>query len=320
MQLRRIASLERQRLEDEYQALQEKIRTLGEILADPSKVLAEVRKETVELRKKFGDKRRTDITDSAYDFSREELEAHEQVVVTLSQAGYIKRISASVYRNQHRGGKGVSSMKTKQDDPVRHILVGDTHDTLLFFTNKGRVLSLTSFELRADTSRTTRGVPIGNVIPLTDQEVVKTVLSVADLRQEGMFLVLATRTGRVERVALSAVASIRPSGLIMMRIKTKDDELVSVRLAREDEDVVIVSEEGMSIRFPVSGVTAHHRGAAGVRGMRLKDGDKVVAMDVGRPDSRLLVISEQGYGKLTHLSKWDYPGPRRPGGDNPQGD
>ena len=196
-------------------------------------------------------------------------------------------------------------MNTKEDDPVRHILVVDTHDKLTFFTNTGRVFSLTAYELRPDTSRNTRGVPVVNVIQLTDQETVKTLMGVSEqeLEQEDAYLVMVTRTGRVERVRLGAIAAIRPSGLIMMKL-SKDDELVSVRLAKEDDDVVIVTEGGMSIRFPVSEVTVHNRGAAGVRGIKFKPGDRVVAMDVGGPDSRLLVVSKQGYGKLTPMSKY----------------
>ena len=303
MQLRRLAALERQRLEEEYQSLQEEIKGLQELLASPARVLAEIKKETQALKKKFGQDRRTAISDDAYDFDRRELEAHEQVVVTLSEGGYIKRIPADTYRNQHRGGRGVVSMNTRDDDPVRHILVVDTHDRLLFFTDTGRVLSLTSYELRADTSRNTRGVPVMNVIPIGDNEQVKTVFEVQNLEQEDTFLVMATRRGKIERLRLSAIASIRPSGLIMMKLKAGDD-LVAVRLAKEEDDIVMVSEQGMSIRFPVSDVTPHHRGAAGVRGMGLRANDRVVSMDVGDLESKLLVISKLGYGKLTPVSKY----------------
>ena len=306
MQLRRIATLEREQLEAEYQEIQEKIRGLEEMLGDPTLVLAEVRRETVELKKKFGDKRRTKITDDAFNFSREELEAHEQVAVTLSQGGYIKRISASVYRSQHRGGKGVTSMNTKEDDPVRHILVGDTHDTLLFFTNKGRVLSLTSYELRADTSRNTRGVPVVNIIALGESEHVKAVISVESLDAEDTFLVMATRKGSIKRTPIKAISHIRSSGLIMMNLKPGDD-LVTARLAKEDDEVFMASEHGMSIRFPASEVTPHSRTAGGMKGMTLRN-DRVVSMDIVGPDSRILVISQLGYGKLTPISKYRLQG------------
>ena len=300
MQLRRIAALERERLEQEYQDLEKTIRGLEELLGDPANVLAEVRQETRELKKKFGQPRRTAISDEAYSFSREELEAHEQVVVTLSQGGYIKRIPASTYRNQHRGGKGVSSMTTKDGDPVGHILVGDTHDIILFFTNRGRVLRLTAFELRPDTSRNTRGVPIANVIPLGDTEQVSAVIGVQSLHQDDTYLVMVTRKGRIKRLALEAISSIRPSGLIVMNLRG-DDELVATRLATGEDEVLIVSQQGMAIKFPVLDVPARQRAAGGVKGMALRGGDRVVSMDVGGPDSRLLTISKLGYGKVTPM-------------------
>ena len=303
MQLRRIAALERERLELEYQELQKTIRGLEELLGDPAKVLAEIKTETQQLRKKFGQPRRTAISDEAHDLSREELEAHEPVVVTLSQAGYIKRIPASTYRSQHRGGKGVTSMNTRDDDPVKHILVVDTHDILLFFTNRGRVLKLTTFDLRADTSRNTRGVPVVNVIPLGDTERVHAVIGVQSLESEDTFLVTATRRGRIKRVALSDISSIRPSGLIIMSLKA-DDDMVAARLAMDDDDVIFVSEQGMSIRFPVSEVPLRQRAAGGVKGMALRPNDQVVSMGVGGPTSRLLVIGKLGYGKVTPLGSY----------------
>ena len=305
MQLRRLSALERARIEKEYEELQKTISGLEELLGDPTKVLAEVKKETQELNKKYGEPRKTDITDDAYDFSRSELEVHEQVAVTLSQGGYIKRIAAATYRNQHRGGKGVVSMNTKDDDPVKHILVADTHDRILFFTNTGRVLSKTSYELRADTSRNTRGVPVVNVIPITDTETIKALFEVSSIeRQEDTYLVLATRRGQINKVRLSAISNIRSSGLIMMNLRD-DDELVSVRVTSDEEDVVIVSKQGMSVRFGVDQIPERNRGAMGVRGMSLRPEDEVVSMDVGGPDSRLLVISKLGYGKVTPLSKYN---------------
>ena len=303
MQLRRIAALERERLEEEYQGLQKTIAGLVELLADPAKVLAEIKTETEQLKKKHGEPRRTDISDDVYNFERHELEAHEQVVVTLSQGGYIKRIPASTYRNQHRGGKGVTSMNTKEDDPVKHILVVDTHDSLLFFTDRGRVLRITAYELRADVSRNTRGVPVVLVMPLSETERVKAVIGVESLDKEETYLVMGTRKGAVKRVALSAISNIRPSGLIIMNLK-KDDELVAARLATDEDDVIIVTEKGMSIRFPVTEITPRLRAAGGVKGITLRPKDLVVSMDVGRPDTRLLVISRLGYGKLTLLDKY----------------
>ena len=307
MQLRRIAALERQRIESEYKELQATIKGLEELLADPNKVDAEIKKETMALKKKHGTERRTIIGEDVRDFRREDLEPHEQIVITLSQGGYVKRIPASTYRNQHRGGKGVVSMATREDDPVEHILVCDTHDTLLFFTNTGRVLPLRSYELRADTSRNSRGVPVVNVIPLTDKEHVNAVVAVPDLGVEGRYLVLATRKGLVKRVTVDQIANVRRAGLIIMNLR-EDDELVTARLATEADDVMMVTRQGQSIRYALADITPRLRGAGGVKGMELRERDVVIAMDVVVPNSKLLVISKKGFGKLTDLNRYKVQG------------
>ncbi|MDA1189474.1 MAG: DNA gyrase subunit A, partial [Chloroflexi bacterium] len=254
MQLRRLAALEREKIDQEFDELQKQIAWLEELLADPTKIQAEVKKETRELKKQFGSERMTDFDEEVTDFTAEELVAHEPMVVTISKAGYAKRIPATTYRAQHRGGKGVLSMKTKEDDPVDHIAVVDTHDTLLFFTNKGRVLSLKTYQLRADTSRTTKGVPLVNVLMLQDGEHVNSFVGVESLEREDMFLVMATRTGAVKRTPLSAYANIRRSGLITMNLKGKD-ELITARLCTHDDDIIMISRQGMSIRFSAEAIT-----------------------------------------------------------------
>ncbi|MDE2687080.1 MAG: DNA gyrase subunit A [Chloroflexota bacterium] len=307
MQLRRISALERERLEEEYAQIQETIRGLEELLGDEKKILLEIKKETRSLKKKFGEERKTDISLDAHDISRAELEAHEQVVVTLSQGGYIKRIPANTYRNQHRGGKGVVSMNTREDDPVKHLLVADTHDTLLFFTNRGRVLKLTTFELRPDTSRNTRGVPVVNVIQLGADETVSAVVAVDSLDHDDTFLMLGTRNGKIKRIALSSIGNIRPSGLIIMNMNSgPPDELVGACLAKMEDDVVMVSEQGMAIRFSVENAPQRQRNSGGVKGMQLRDEDRVIAMSIipNSGDSKLLVISKKGFGKLTPVSKY----------------
>ena len=306
MQLRRLAALEREQLEKEYREIQDSIRKMEELLADERKVLAEVKKELRALKKKHGDERRTEITSEASDLSREELEPHEQIVVTLSQGGYIKRIPANTFRNQHRGGKGVGGMTTRDNDAVKSLLIVDTHDRLLFFTNKGRVYSLTAYELRADTSRNTRGVPVINVISMSDTEKVSAVIGVNgdDLRQEDRYLVLATAQGRIKRVSLTQMSNIRNAGLNIMGL-TDNDELVSARLADANDHILMVTENGMSIRFESKNVRPQQRGARGVIGMNLADGDRVVSMDVGKPKNRLLlVISKFGLGKKTKMSEY----------------
>ena len=304
MQLRRLAALEREKLEQEYQQLQETIKGLQELLGDESKILDVIKDETEEVKSKHGDKRRTSISHDAYDLSREELEAHEQIVITLSQGGYLKRIQSNTFRRQHRGGRGVSGMNTRDDDPVKELMVVDSHDKLMFFTNKGRVLSKIGYELRADQSRNTRGVPVANIINVWDTESISALINVGKKQYEDYeYLVLGTRQGRVKRINLDDVEHIRPSGLIIMNLKG-DDELVSVKLAKQKDDIIFISEQGMGIRFSVDDLPVRRRTAGGVKGMSLRTGDRVVSMDVGNDDSKLLVVSKLGRGKVNPLGEY----------------
>ncbi|PZC46819.1 MAG: DNA gyrase subunit A [Chloroflexi bacterium] len=317
MQLRRIAALERQRIEDEYKAVKTRISELESLLADPAKIDAVIKSETEEVKKKHGDKRRTKIEAAAEDLNREDLEPHESVVVTLSHSGYIKRIPATTYRSQHRGGKGVISMKTKEDDLIRELLVCDSHDILLFFTEKGRVLPLKTYELRPDTSRNTRGTPLINVVPLKSDDKINAVVSVSNLEAENTFLVMGTREGAIKRVSLASINTLnkRRSGLNIMNLR-ETDELVTARVANETDDVVMVSQQGMSIRFALSDVTARQRAAGGVRGMEIRPTkvkgkkkpvkDYIVGMSIiaSESDSKLFVISKKGLGKLTSLKHY----------------
>ena len=304
MQLRRLAALEIEKIEQEYQDLQGKIGGLQSLLADEKKILLVVKEETDELKEKFGEKRRTKISDDAYDLTREELEAHEQIIITFSQGGYVKRIQADTFRRQHRGGKGVSGMNTRDGDPIKDLLVVDSHDKIMFFTNKGRVLSKVGYELRADIGRNTRGVPVANIVPVWDTEQISAIVAVGKKQyEEYEYLVLGTTRGRVKRIKLHDVEHIRPSGLIIMNLKD-DDELVSVKLANGSDDIIFVSEQGMGIRFSVDDLPTRRRAAGGVKGMSLRPGDKVVSMDVGNDSSRLLIISRLGRGKVNPLSEY----------------
>jgi len=304
MQLRRLAALEREKIEKEYQDLQETIKGLEALLGDEGKILSVVKEETEDLKSRRGDKRRTKISHDAYDLSREELEAHEQIVITYSQGGYVKRIPADTFRRQHRGGKGVSGMNTRDGDPIRDLLVVDSHDKLMFFTNKGRVLSVIGYELRADVSRNTRGVPVPNIVNVWDTESISALIAVGKKQyQDYQYLVLGTRKGRVKRIKLEDVERIRPSGLIIMNLKD-DDEVVSVKLAKDKDDIIFVSEQGMGIRFSVDDLPVRRRTAGGVKGMSLRTGDRVVAMDVGNDDSKLMLISKFGRGKVNPLSEY----------------
>ncbi|MCZ6789894.1 MAG: DNA gyrase subunit A, partial [Chloroflexi bacterium] len=303
MQLRRISSLEQRKIDEEYQSLTKTVAELQTMLADPAKVLAVVKEETAKLKEDFGDDRRTAISNEGpTDFTQEELIPHQEMVVTLSKRGYIKCIPTTTYRLQHRGGKGVRGQATREGDALRHIMVTDNHDLLLFFTDMGRVYKTKVYELPPDTSRATRGMPLVQVLQLKADESVQAMLTVPSLQEEGDLL-LATRMGEIKRMALSALTNIRVNGINAMDMEP-GDELVSVRLGAEEDDIIMVSGQGMSIRFPAAQVRRSSRASGGVRGMRLKDEDTIVAMDMVVPDGQLLVISQRGYGKPTTLDRY----------------
>jgi len=303
MQLRRLAALERQRLEEEHQELLKTIGELEELLANPAKVLAMVKSETRKLKKDFGDARRTVIhEDEEEDKSHEQYISKEDVVVTLSQRGYIKRVPCTTYRLQHRGGKGVRGMTTRDDDALMDLVVIDTHGTLLFFSNRGRVYPLRAFQISADTSRTTRGTPLINLIPLGEGERIQAMLPVQNHKPDDL-LILATRLGEVKALPMTEVNNIRSRGLLVMNLE-KGDELVGVAQVGDAKDIIMVSEKGQAIRFPVSDLSPRSRSAGGVRGMRLPAEDRVVSMATVTDSGYLLVVSQGGYGKSTAVSSY----------------
>ena len=303
MQLRRLAALERERLEKEHNELVSTIASLVELLASPEKILNMVKTETRKLKKDYGDARRTVIhSDEVEDQTIEQFIPHQDVVVTISQKGYIKRVPCDTYKTQHRGGKGVRGMTTRDDDALMDVVVVDTHDTLLFFTNRGRVYPLRVFHIAPDTSRTSRGTLLVNLIPLAAGEQIESILPTKNPK-EGDLLVLATQLGEVKALKEGALSNIQQRGLIVMDLEP-GDELVSVKQLGDAEDVVMVSETGQSIRFPIRNLAPRSRTAGGVRGMRLREGDKVVAMITVSSENSLLVVSERGYGKATPLSMY----------------
>jgi len=304
MQLRRLAALEQEKIENEYQDLLVLITSLEELLADPKKILRAVRTETLALKKKFGDERRTQVhIEELGEWRREDTEPHEEVVITLSRAGYVKRIPTSTYRRQHRGGKGVKGQRmSREDDVVPFLQVADTHDVLLFFTNRGRVFHTRVFELPPDATRTSRGTLVQNLINLEAGERVQAMVAVSDLLED-TYLVMCTEAGQVKRMHLSLLANLRRSGLNAMNMKA-EDSLVSVILAQAKDDVVIVTRNGMSIRFSSESIRPRQRAAGGMKGISLQGKDSVAAMDVvpfDSEDSRLLIASRKGFGKLSLL-------------------
>ena len=305
MQLRRLTALDNKRLEDEHKELTNIIAELGALLADPIKLRAVVKEENQELRKKFGDKRRTEvIQEEARRLTRDELIAHGDMVVTLSVNGYTKRTNLDTYKLQHRGGKGVLGMRTtKEDDVNQHTLVTDTKDTMLLFTDGGRVYSFKCYHIPEDTSRTTRGTPIKVLIPaLPENDKVTSVVALSDLHQGG-FLVLATQQGEIKRVPLGRFAAIRSNGIIAMNLD-EGDRLISARTARQGDEIMVVTRNGMSVCFPVEQLRVRSRTAGGVRAIRLKENDWVISMDVVDPEGSLLAVSEKGFGKLTRMERF----------------
>ena len=304
-QLRRLAALEIEKIENEYKELTELIADLEDLLSNQSRILSVIKTETLQLKRKYGEDRRTIINESDLkEWKREDMEPHQEVVITLSKGGYVKRILSSNYKPQHRGGVGKKGQRmTKDTDVVPYIQVADTHDTVLFFTDRGRVFSLRAFELPADQSRTSRGTPMPNLINLGPSEKVTAMLLVSSLLED-TYLIMVTKEGKVKRMYLPLLRNMNRAGLNTFKL-SKDDELIAVSLADEDEDIVIATREGQSIRFPSSQIRATQRGAGGIRGIRLKtDQDKVVFSDVVDNDGYFLVVGREGKGKLTEFREY----------------
>ena len=302
MQLRRLAALERQKILDEYAELQSIIADLRDILANPERINAIIVEELAELRDKFGDARRTRIVPGGGDLDMEDLIAEEEVVITLTRAGYVKRVRASEYRTQKRGGRGVSGTALKEDDIVRDLFVTTTHHFLLFFTNQGRVYRIKAWQI-PEKSRTARGTYVANVEGLALQEG-ETIAAVVDLKDFGgdRHLLFATRKGMVKRTALTEYDSPR-SVLIAINLRD-DDELIGVQITSGDDEVILVSRQAMSIRFHERDARPMGRDTSGVRGMRLREGDEVLSMTRTVGDGQLLVVTEEGYGKRTPLDRY----------------
>ncbi|MCH7607110.1 MAG: DNA gyrase subunit A [Chloroflexi bacterium] len=300
MQLRRLAALERERIENEYQELTKTIGGLEGLLADPAEVLEVIKTETAELRKTFGQGRRTKISaEEARDYSMEELVARGDAVVTLSDRGYLKRLPIEAYRLQHRGGKGVRGQQTREGDAIQQLIVCETHDWLLFFTDRGRVYRERVFNIGEDLTRQTRGTPLQNLIAINAaEESVTAIVAISDLTVD-QYIFMATRKGAVKRMALSQFANIRRNGLAAFDLK-KGDALLGARLADPDNTVIMVTRNGKAVHFELDEVRVRAtRSAGGVRGIRLLDKDEVIGMDVATPGAQLLVLTERGYGKRT---------------------
>ncbi len=311
MQLRRLAAMERKKIADEYTELLKIIAYLEDLLANPKKIDFLIKEEVGELKSRYGDPRRSEISsEEIRDFSDEDLIPQQQMVVTLSNRGYIKRVATDTYRQQHRGGRGIVGMVTREADAVRRMLIASTHHNLLFFTDRGRVFRLKCYEIPRESSRTARGIPVVNLLSIDVKERVTAVITASELVQD-RFLVTATRKGEVKKTSLAEFSSVRSSGLIAMDLE-QGDELVRARVAVADDQVVLVTESGQSIKFSVAKLRGASRTSGGVRGIRLAPGDSVVGMEVAVPDGDLLVMSSNGFGKRTPFRL--YPLQHRGGG------
>ncbi|HVM00373.1 MAG TPA: DNA gyrase subunit A [Egibacteraceae bacterium] len=312
MQLRRLAQLERQRILDEYTELTERIADLRDILARPERIRDIIIEELTELRDRFGDARRTQIVPSDGEVDLADLIAQTDIIVTLTRAGYVKRVPVSEYRTQRRGGKGVTSGALKEDDIIRDLIVTTTHHWLLFFTNQGRVYRVRAWQL-PEKSRTARGVYVANVegLALAPGEKIAAVVAVTDeeLRESTSYLLFATRQGMVKRTPLADYDSPRS---VLIAINLRDgDELIGVQVTSGEDEVILVSRRAMAIRFSESDVRPMGRDTTGVIGMALSAGDEVLSATQAMVDGQLLVVTEEGYGKRTPLER--YPVQRRGG-------
>jgi len=303
MQLRRLANLERKKILDEYKEVLKTIEYLEDLLANPEKILKLIQQDVKELKDKYGDNRRTEITaDEAGQFQVEDLIPHMDVIITLSEQGYIKRIPADVFRKQLRGGRGVKGMVTRESDDVMSSVAADTHDNLLFFTNRGRVFRLKCHEIPQDVARTTKGINIVNLIPIETREKV-TAIFVPEKTDPHLFMLLATSKGMVKKTSMDYFKDVRRSGLIAMKIKP-DEELIGVDIVSNSDHVMLISRNGQAVKFPVAPLRNASRTSGGVRGMNLNKGDEVVSMGRVQPGADLITVTENGYGKRTRVDKF----------------
>ncbi|MDD2921492.1 MAG: DNA gyrase subunit A, partial [Anaerolineales bacterium] len=312
MQLRRLAALERWKIEEEHKQVQETINHLEDLLAHPRKILALIQSDLNELTEKFGDDRRTQISAEAKeDIHDEDLVQDEAVLISLTERGYIKRVAATAFKSQSRGGRGVMGHTTKDEDEVVMLIPARSLNTMLFFSDKGKVYSEKVYQI-PDSDRATKGIPLVNVLSLDPNEKVTAAMAVGEFSSSHYCMMMTSR-GKIKRVALEEFASVRPSGLIAMSLE-EGDQLGWVRQTSGKDEIIIVTENGQALRFNESKVRSMGRQAAGVQGIKLKKGDAVTSMDVVEENGALLVITTKGFGKRTPLE--DYAAKGRATGGN----
>lgn len=311
MQLRRLAALERQKIEEEHRSLLERIAYLEDLLASPNKILDVIKTDMQDVSAKYADARRTLLLAEASEtLNEEDLVADEHVLIMITQRGYIKRVAARAFRTQMRGGRGVTGQNLKEEDETLIVIPARTLNTILFFSDKGKVYSEKVYQI-PDAGRADRGIPMVNVLSLSPDEKITAAVAVPDF-QANQFCTMATVNGRVKRVALAEFASVRPSGLIAIGLED-GDELGWARITSGSDDIILVTAQGKAVRFNESEVRVMGRQAAGVSGVRLSKGDHLAGMEVVQPNAELLVVTERGFGKRTPLSEYP-PKSRNTGG------
>ena len=302
MRLRALTGLEREKLEAEYQSLMEQIEYLKAILADEKKLLGVIKEEILIISEKFGDERRTQIGYDEFDLSMEDLIPEEDVVITMTNLGYIKRMTTDNFKSQNRGGKGIKGMQTINEDYIEDLMMTTTHHYLMFFTNTGKVYRLKAYEI-PEASRTSRGTAIINLLQLQPEEKITAVIPIKDY-QEGKYLFMATKNGLVKKTSIQDYANVRKTGLLAINLRD-GDELIEVKYTDNEQDVLLITKFGMCIRFHETDVRPTGRTSMGVIGMNLTDQDKVVAMQVHTQGEYLLVVSENGLGKRTSMDEFN---------------
>ena len=301
LRLQRLTGLEREKIEEEYQEVLKAIKAYKEILADEKKILGIVKKELTEVKNKYGDARRTRLTIDTSEIDVEDLIAEEDVVITLTHGGYIKRIPLDTYRRQNRGGKGIRGMGTKEKDFVENLLITTTHHTILFFTNRGRVYHLKAYEI-AEASRAAKGTAIVNLLQLESDENITAVIQVKGFKP-GAYLFMATKKGIVKKTSLEEFQNLRKGGLIAVNLD-EDDELIGVKFTNGHHDVILGTKWGMAIVFNEDDVRSMGRPARGVKGIRLVEGDAVIGMDALNAAAEVLTVTAEGFGKRTQANEY----------------
>jgi DNA gyrase subunit A len=301
MRLRRLTGLERNKIEEEYNELMKQIEYLKSILTSEEKLLGVIKDELLEIKARYSDERRTKIEKIINEIDIEDLIQEEEVVITLTHSGYIKRISADTYSAQRRGGKGIQAMSTKEDDFVEHLMITSTHSDVLFFTNRGRVYKLRAYEI-PDAGRQAKGTNIINLIGIEPDEKIQTVLTAVDGKKEG-FLFMGTKQGIVKKTPVGEFRNLRKNGLIAISLKD-GDELLKVKNTYGDANIMVVTQNGYAVKFNEKDVRSMGRTASGVKAINLKEDDVAVCMDIAVDGEELLVISENGFGKRTPISEY----------------